>query len=160
MSARGAGAVGFVAAAALPAVLWHRVIADIASEFRLDPTYLITGHAFEEALPIGASEALKTVDDLLGLIAPEVGDREAMGPVLPRLMLEAMREAERDAALRERMGAMLGAYRGIMVDVVPTRSAARCSPARPQRRSRPCWGRSATGCCSTLDPESRRPPAA
>ena len=43
MSARAAGAVGFVAAAALPAVLWHRVIADIASQFRLEPTYLITG---------------------------------------------------------------------------------------------------------------------
>ena len=43
MSARTAGAVGFVAAAALPVVLWHRVIADIASQFRLEPAYLITG---------------------------------------------------------------------------------------------------------------------
>jgi hypothetical protein len=43
MSARTAGAVGFVGAAALPVVLWHRVVADIASEFRLEPTYLITG---------------------------------------------------------------------------------------------------------------------
>ena len=30
-------------AAALPIVLWHRVIADIAGEFRLDAQYLITG---------------------------------------------------------------------------------------------------------------------
>jgi hypothetical protein len=43
MSARAAGAIGFVAAAALPVLLWHRVIADIASEFRLEPAYLITG---------------------------------------------------------------------------------------------------------------------
>ena len=43
MSARACVAVGFVGAAALPAALWHRVIADIASEFRLEPTYLITG---------------------------------------------------------------------------------------------------------------------
>src|SRR5262249_33946558 len=43
VSARAAAAVGFVAAAALPAVLWHRVIGDIASEFRLDPAYLVTG---------------------------------------------------------------------------------------------------------------------
>ena len=43
MSARAAAAAGFVAAAALPAVLWHRVVGDIASEFRLDPAYLITG---------------------------------------------------------------------------------------------------------------------
>ena len=31
--ARRVGAVGFAAAAALPIVLWHRVIADIAGEF-------------------------------------------------------------------------------------------------------------------------------
>ena len=36
------GAGAFVAAAALPALLWHRVIADIASEFRLDLRYLIS----------------------------------------------------------------------------------------------------------------------
>ena len=34
--ARRVGAVGFVGAVALPIVLWHRVIADIAGEFRLD----------------------------------------------------------------------------------------------------------------------------
>ena len=41
--ARRVGAVGFVGAVALPIVLWHRVIADIASEFHLDAQYLITG---------------------------------------------------------------------------------------------------------------------
>ena len=41
--ARRVGAVGFAGAAALPIVLWHRVIADIAGEFRLDAQYLITG---------------------------------------------------------------------------------------------------------------------
>jgi hypothetical protein len=41
--ARRVGAVRFAAAAALPIVLWHRVIADIAGEFRLDAGYLITG---------------------------------------------------------------------------------------------------------------------
>jgi hypothetical protein len=43
MSARGAGAIGLLAAAALPVVLWHGVIGEIASEFRLDPSYLVTG---------------------------------------------------------------------------------------------------------------------
>jgi hypothetical protein len=43
MSARRSGPVVFVAAAALPVVLWHRVVADIASQFRLDPAYLLTG---------------------------------------------------------------------------------------------------------------------
>ena len=41
--ARRIGAVGFAVAVALPLTLWHRVIADIASEFRLDPRYLVTG---------------------------------------------------------------------------------------------------------------------
>ena len=41
--ARRVGAVGFTGAALLPVVLWHRVIADIAGEFRLDAGYLITG---------------------------------------------------------------------------------------------------------------------
>src|SRR2546423_6799693 len=40
--ARRVGAVGFVLAAALPIVLWHRVILDIASEFRLDLNYLVS----------------------------------------------------------------------------------------------------------------------
>jgi hypothetical protein len=53
MSARAAGAVGFVGAAALPAVLWHRVIADIASEFRLEPAYLITGWACWALMALG-----------------------------------------------------------------------------------------------------------
>ena len=34
------GAVGFVLAAALPVVLWHRVIAEIADAWRLDVPYL------------------------------------------------------------------------------------------------------------------------
>ena len=37
------GLIGFLGAAALPAVLWHRAIATIASDFRLDLDYLVTG---------------------------------------------------------------------------------------------------------------------
>jgi hypothetical protein len=37
------GAVGFLVALFLPIVLWHRVIADIASDFRFDANYLVTG---------------------------------------------------------------------------------------------------------------------
>src|SRR4051794_41629486 len=43
MSARRSGPVVFVAAAALPVLLWPRVIGDIASEFRFEPAYLLTG---------------------------------------------------------------------------------------------------------------------
>jgi hypothetical protein len=44
-NARRTGAVGFVAALALPTLLWHRTIAAIASEFHLDARYLIAGWA-------------------------------------------------------------------------------------------------------------------
>jgi hypothetical protein len=41
--ARRTGAIGFAAALALPVALWHRTVAAIASEFRLDVRYLVTG---------------------------------------------------------------------------------------------------------------------
>jgi hypothetical protein len=39
-SARIVGIVGFMVAAALPVVLWHRAIAAVASGFRMEITYL------------------------------------------------------------------------------------------------------------------------
>jgi AcrR family transcriptional regulator len=74
--------------------------------------------AFEHAVPRSAFEALGTVEGLVGLIEAEVAGHEEMDPVLPPLMLEAMREAERDPVLRERMGAMLGDYRRLMIEAV------------------------------------------
>ena len=58
------------------------------------------------------------MEDLIGLISAEVADRDAIDPVLSRLMFEAMREAERDAALRERMSAMLAQYRELMLRAI------------------------------------------
>ncbi len=75
-------------------------------------------HAFQQAIPAERFAALTTVEDLIGLIAGEVGDSETIDPVLSRLMLESMREAERDPALREQMGAMMGQYRRLMVETV------------------------------------------
>jgi AcrR family transcriptional regulator len=75
-------------------------------------------HAFAQAVPADEFAALAGVEDLIGLIAAEVADRDAIDPVLSRLMFEAMREAERDPALRDRMGAMLARYREMMVQAV------------------------------------------
>ena len=41
--ARLVGLGGFIAAAALPAALWHRAFSIIASDFRLETEYLVTG---------------------------------------------------------------------------------------------------------------------
>ncbi len=43
--ARRTGTVAFVGALVLPILLWHRVIAAIASEFHLDVRYLVAGWA-------------------------------------------------------------------------------------------------------------------
>ena len=37
------GAAGFVGAASLPVVLWHRAMGSIASDFRVELDYLVTG---------------------------------------------------------------------------------------------------------------------
>jgi hypothetical protein len=37
------GLAGFLFAAALPVMLWHRAIAVVASDFRLEVDYLLTG---------------------------------------------------------------------------------------------------------------------
>jgi MFS family permease len=42
-TARITGLAGFLAAASLPGLLWHRAIARVASDFRLELDYLVTG---------------------------------------------------------------------------------------------------------------------
>jgi len=64
MSARRSGPVVFLLAAVLPVVLWHRVVGDIASQFRLDPTYLLTGWTCWVLMGLG----------LLCLVPPAVAD--------------------------------------------------------------------------------------
>ena len=73
---------------------------------------------FARAVPADEFAALAGVEDFIGLVAAEVADRDAIDPVLSRLMFEAMREAERDAVLRERMRAMLAHYRELMVQTI------------------------------------------
>ena len=73
---------------------------------------------FARAVPADEFAALAGVEDFIGLVSAEVADRDAIDPVLSRLMFEAMREAERDAVLRERMRAMLAQYRELMIATV------------------------------------------
>lgn len=47
------GAGGFLAAAALPPVLWHRPIALIAEDFRLEFDYLVTGWTAYALIALG-----------------------------------------------------------------------------------------------------------
>jgi hypothetical protein len=47
------GLAGFAAAAALPPALWHRAIAAIASDFRLEAEYLLTGWTGYSLIALG-----------------------------------------------------------------------------------------------------------
>ena len=104
-------------------------------------------HAFQQAIPVDGFAASTSVKELIGLIDAELSDRDAIDPVLSRLMLETMREAERDAVLQERMAAMLGQYRKLMIKAVRADQKrglvfdGACPPPSP-----PCSARSATGC--------------
>lgn len=75
-------------------------------------------HAFQQALPADNFAALDTVDSLIDLITAELDSARTGNPMLSRLMLETMREAERDPDLRARMGTLMGHYRQLMVDTV------------------------------------------
>jgi hypothetical protein len=73
--ARRTGALGFVAAAAVPALLWHRVVAGIASEFRLDVRYLVAGWAPWVLMALGLTCLL-----VAGAIDWRQRDRRFYGP--------------------------------------------------------------------------------
>jgi AcrR family transcriptional regulator len=77
-----------------------------------------TMFAFARAVPADEFAALPGVEDLIALISAEIADRDRIDPLLSRLMFEAMREAERDPALRERMAAMLTQYRELLIATV------------------------------------------
>jgi hypothetical protein len=74
-SARRTGAVGFAGALALPIVLWHRVVADIASEFTFDVRYLVTGWSPWVLMALGLA-CLATA----GVIDWRQRDRRFYGP--------------------------------------------------------------------------------
>jgi AcrR family transcriptional regulator len=74
--------------------------------------------AFAEAVPVEEYAEQMSLDDLVDLVGAQVGRGLEEHAVLGRLMLEAMREAERDEVLRARLGAMVTQYRGELMAVV------------------------------------------
>jgi AcrR family transcriptional regulator len=74
--------------------------------------------AFAQAVPVEEYAAQATMDALVDLIGSEIDHGLHRDAVLGRLMFEAIREAERDEVLRERMGAMITEYRKVLVAVV------------------------------------------
>jgi hypothetical protein len=73
--ARRTGAAGFTVALALPILLWHRVIAAIASEFHLDARYLVAGWAPWALMALGLACLL-----IAGVLDWRQRDRRFYGP--------------------------------------------------------------------------------
>ena len=74
--------------------------------------------AFAQAVPFEEYAAQATLGDLVDLIGSEIDHGLHRDVVLGRLMFEAIREAERDEVLRERMGTLITEYRTVLVTVV------------------------------------------
>jgi AcrR family transcriptional regulator len=87
-------------------------------------------HAFEQAVPPGQFEEPTSVSGLVGFITAQItaGARDS---VMTRLMLEAMREAERDQELRARLGEMLVQSRQGMVAVISAEQERGALPREP-----------------------------
>ncbi|UWE10565.1 TetR/AcrR family transcriptional regulator [Actinacidiphila bryophytorum] len=75
-------------------------------------------NAFSDAVPFEEFAAVAGVSDLIDMIGAQLGHELETTPALTRLMFEAMREAERDEMLRERLGAMINEYRQAVVQAV------------------------------------------
>lgn len=75
-------------------------------------------NAFSKAVPFEEFAAVTSVNDLIDMIGGQLDHELETTPVLTRLMFEAMREAERDEMLRERMGTMIIEYRQAVVEAV------------------------------------------
>lgn len=68
---------------------------------------------FTHAVPLESFTSTDSIDSLLALI----GDPDVIEPALSRLMLETMREAERDPALGDQIRAMIVEYQRSIADV-------------------------------------------
>jgi AcrR family transcriptional regulator len=87
-------------------------------------------HAFAQAVPPGQREAPVSVSGLIGYISTQI-TAGAGDSVLTRLMLEAMREAERDPELRSRLGEMLEESRNGMIAVIRADQERGVLPQKP-----------------------------
>ena len=71
-------------------------------------------HTFDQAFPTDDLNALQTLPDLAALIEVWMGDQGASDPIVARVGIEAMLEAERNPMLQERLAATLEDFRRVV----------------------------------------------
>jgi AcrR family transcriptional regulator len=74
----------------------------------------------EQAFSREELQHLRSVADVLEISAARITDLDAVDPVLSELVIDAMLEARRNPALRERMGAMTVDFRRLLTELVST----------------------------------------
>ena len=82
---------------------------------------LLTGaemQTVERMFPVAELEALETVEDLMPLFTAWTADGEKIDPVGRGVLMEAMRESERNPELRRRLAALLADYRRVVAGLV------------------------------------------
>ncbi|MQA15836.1 MAG: TetR family transcriptional regulator [Pseudonocardiaceae bacterium] len=75
-------------------------------------------YTVEHMFPLGELEAVETLADLMPLITTWLGTLDSTDPALTGVLMEAMRESERDNPLRHRLATMLRDYRRLLADLV------------------------------------------
>ena len=72
----------------------------------------------EDVLPLTRLRELNSVAELMALIAATLTCHDALGAVETRVLMESMREAEREPLLRKRLAALLRDYRQVLEELI------------------------------------------
>jgi AcrR family transcriptional regulator len=86
-------------------------------------------HVFEQAFPISDLKALEELPDLVALLEPLLSDADN-DPVVSRVGIEAMLEAERNPILRERLASLLREFRQVVADLARAGQESGTAPAK------------------------------
>jgi AcrR family transcriptional regulator len=78
-------------------------------------------HTFDQAFPTDDLNELQTLPDLAALLEVWMGEQGASDPVVARVGIEAMLEAERNPILQDRLAATLDEFRRVLATL--TRAA-------------------------------------
>ena len=72
----------------------------------------------ERMFPVADLDALETLEDLMPLFTAWTADGETIDPVGRGVLMEAMRESQRNPELRRRLAALLADYRRVVAGLV------------------------------------------
>lgn len=74
--------------------------------------------AVERMFPLSEMQRLETMDDLTSMIRERVAGRDSIDPIGGAVLIEAIRESGHNAALRDRLTALMQDYRRVTAELV------------------------------------------